>query len=545
MMLILPMVSQSVFVYFCLQQHRPFTVNVYVPFNLYNVVIDEIKIQLRDNTCSPEEGQKYRALLNDLRETGIDVPTQLPQYLKKQILDKVNSFNKPRSAQSRSRVLRYPAYTKISTSSQQLSWRRPNLVKSPEQIKTNTVQKIDELTADWQEKLATEQRQFTTYKIRERVDTKNDTDDEDSDVTLHTQIYKETREAAEKLKEQETSRSEHERRSEDSDVALHAQIYKETRKAADKLKEQETSQTEHERRSEKSENWRDRKERDRFKKMDKNQEPDVSKERSSWRHLGSVKSSQQVHKNREPDASKQTSSSESDDELNLGLQKMNLNVKHGQPRKGERASSVDVTGSRKSTHRPDAASASRDDERYSDRRYKSATSKAERESKHKGANERDLDKYHERSRDRCAPDGRSLSPERKHWKSKYSARNEKVREHEDDYRHSKSKYSAKSEKAREYEDDYRHSKSKDSARNEKGRKHEDDYRHSKSRSRDYDSKYYDHYDRDKSRQKTRNEDRGHQKNKSKRHSSSSEDDTKLMAKLKEVTAVFKPRTIEF
>lgn len=59
----------------------------FLPFKLYDLVADEIKILLSNEKCAEEDQEYYKKLLKDLSSKGISVcDADPPQYLKQKYL---------------------------------------------------------------------------------------------------------------------------------------------------------------------------------------------------------------------------------------------------------------------------------------------------------------------------------------------------------------------------------------------------------------------------------------------------------------------------
>lgn len=160
--------------------------------NLFDVLVDEIKIRIPESDCSSTERCMYLKLLRNLQEAGIQVSTIRAQFLKKQILEKGNSYTR---MGSRRKKLHPRIKNKLLPKQGQISsWRqRDNVEELPKQFKSECSRKIDDVAEKWKAHIAaTEKQNDFTYQKQENCDHENsyhENSDDDEDVALFTQIF--------------------------------------------------------------------------------------------------------------------------------------------------------------------------------------------------------------------------------------------------------------------------------------------------------------------------------------------------------------------
>lgn len=152
-----------------MQKHRSlFIKNFHNCFSLIDVIIDEIKIKLKNKTISTSERNKYDKFLENLHELGIPIPITQPKYLKNEIVQtsihKYNSFENSGKFKSRLEKLTVNHQT--------------NFVNSNLQTQHENVQKVNQFMNDWKKDLL---KQCSSTKTNEKTFKKENVKDKACD----------------------------------------------------------------------------------------------------------------------------------------------------------------------------------------------------------------------------------------------------------------------------------------------------------------------------------------------------------------------------
>lgn len=203
---------------FLLQNHRPLSLVRTDLINLYDVLVDEIKIRILESDCSTTERCTYQKLLQNLHEAGIKVSTTRAQFLKKEILEKSKSY-KISVGSKRKQLHRKTKNQLLPKQGQILSWRQQDNVELPKQFKTESSRKIDDVAEKWKARIAAAEKQNDVlYQEEENCDREN-SDHENSDH----------------------ENNDHENSDDDEDVALLKQIFEASAKVSADLKHRHES----------------------------------------------------------------------------------------------------------------------------------------------------------------------------------------------------------------------------------------------------------------------------------------------------------------